>query len=212
MLGREANFLLKRLAQSISIKWDKPLGQTTGWLCPNLSFAILRATNLCLHGSRTKWRSGVGIDYRTGQPAELTKSIFLSFFCCIIFLFMFLVFSVLVVMVFHHICNIIYYNLGHLVIIVIIKIITIIMLSPITLLEVGVSTTQATGSRKHQANDPKYSELRSKMGMCLHGCRNLWGLGKRSHCYHLLSSLQNCHLHVLAKVHGTQRDLWPVEP
>ena len=28
MLGREANFLLKRLAQSISIKWDKPLGQT----------------------------------------------------------------------------------------------------------------------------------------------------------------------------------------
>ena len=41
MLGREANFLLKRLAQSISIKWDKPLGQTTGWLRTKLSFAIL---------------------------------------------------------------------------------------------------------------------------------------------------------------------------
>ena len=38
MLGREANFLLKRLAQSIS---DKPLGQTIGWLRAKFSFAIL---------------------------------------------------------------------------------------------------------------------------------------------------------------------------
>ena len=45
----------------ISIKWHKPLGQTTGWLRAMLSFAILRATNLCLRGLRTKWRSGVGI-------------------------------------------------------------------------------------------------------------------------------------------------------
>ena len=41
MLGREANFLLKRLAQSISIKWEKPLGQTTRRLRAKLSFAIL---------------------------------------------------------------------------------------------------------------------------------------------------------------------------
>ena len=27
-----------------------------------LSFAILRATNVCLRGSRTKWRSGTGFD------------------------------------------------------------------------------------------------------------------------------------------------------
>ena len=74
MLGREANFLLKRLAQSISIKWDKPLGQTTGWLRAKLSFAILRATNLCLRGSRNKWRSGVGMDDGAGLPAELPKS------------------------------------------------------------------------------------------------------------------------------------------
>ena len=73
MLGREANFLLKRLAQSISIKWEKPLGQTTGWLRAKLSFAILRATNLCLRGSRIKWRSGVGIDDGAGLPAELPK-------------------------------------------------------------------------------------------------------------------------------------------
>ena len=74
MLGREVNFLLKRLAQSISIKWEKPLGQTTGWLHEKLSFAILRATNLCLCGSRTKWRSGVGMDDGAGLSAELSKS------------------------------------------------------------------------------------------------------------------------------------------
>ena len=48
--------------------------QTTGWLCAKLSFAILRATNLCLRGSRTKWRSGVGIDDGAGLRAELPKS------------------------------------------------------------------------------------------------------------------------------------------
>ena len=57
-------------AQSISIKWEKPLGQTTGWLSARLSF---RATNLCLRGSHTKWRSGVGMDDGAGLPAELPK-------------------------------------------------------------------------------------------------------------------------------------------
>ena len=32
------------------------------------SFAILRATTLCLRGSRTKWRSGAAIDDRAGLP------------------------------------------------------------------------------------------------------------------------------------------------
>ena len=39
MLGSEANFLLKRLAQRISMKWNKPLGPITGWLRTRLSFA-----------------------------------------------------------------------------------------------------------------------------------------------------------------------------
>ena len=44
--------------ESASVKWDKPLGQITGWLRTRLSFAILRTTNLCLRWSCTKWRSG----------------------------------------------------------------------------------------------------------------------------------------------------------
>ena len=37
LLGRETNLLLEILAQRISIKWDKPLGQTAGWLRTRLS-------------------------------------------------------------------------------------------------------------------------------------------------------------------------------
>ena len=70
MLGREAKSVLKFLAQSISIKWEKPLGQTTGWLRAKLSFTILQATNLCLCGSHTKWRSGVGMHDGAGLPTE----------------------------------------------------------------------------------------------------------------------------------------------
>ena len=80
MLGREANFLLKRLAQSTSIKWDKPQDGCVQ--------TLLRATNLCLRGSRTKWRFGVGI----GDGA-----VFHSFIVSFIYFFVYV--SVLVVMV-----------------------------------------------------------------------------------------------------------------
>ena len=70
MLGREANFLLKRLTQRISMKWDKPLGQITGWLRTRLSFAILRATNHCLRGLAL---SG-GADDGAGLPTELSNT------------------------------------------------------------------------------------------------------------------------------------------
>ena len=40
-----------------------------GWMRARLSFAILRATNLCLRGSRTKWRSAFGMDDGAGLPS-----------------------------------------------------------------------------------------------------------------------------------------------
>ena len=66
LLGRETNLLLESLAQRISKKWDNPLGQTTGWLRTRLS-----SHKSLLRGSRTKWRSEVGIDDGAGLPAEL---------------------------------------------------------------------------------------------------------------------------------------------
>jgi len=41
MMGREA-------------KWDKDYSSVMGWVCTRLSFAILRATLLCICGSHTK--------------------------------------------------------------------------------------------------------------------------------------------------------------
>ena len=40
----------------------------TPWIRSRLSFAILRVTNLCLRGSRTKWRSGAAMDDGVDLP------------------------------------------------------------------------------------------------------------------------------------------------
>ena len=57
LLGREANVFVKRIAERLSQKWDTNYSQVLGWIRNYLSFSILRATILCLRGSRTKWRS-----------------------------------------------------------------------------------------------------------------------------------------------------------
>ena len=67
LLGRETNLLHESLVQRISIKWDKPLGQTTGWLRTRLSS---HKSLLAMRGSRTKWRSEVEKDDSAGLPAE----------------------------------------------------------------------------------------------------------------------------------------------
>ncbi|KAL5467466.1 hypothetical protein EMCRGX_G031692 [Ephydatia muelleri] len=41
---------------------EKPYSQTCGYVRARLAFAIIRATSLCLRGSRVKWRSGLGMD------------------------------------------------------------------------------------------------------------------------------------------------------
>ena len=46
----------------------KSYPEIAGWTRAKLSFAILRATTLCLRGSRTKWRSGTAIDDGAGLP------------------------------------------------------------------------------------------------------------------------------------------------
>ena len=68
VLGREAECFIKLLAEKIAIKWKKSYPEVAGWIRARLSIAILRATNLCLLGSRTKWRSGAAIDDGAGLP------------------------------------------------------------------------------------------------------------------------------------------------
>ena len=66
LLAREADLTLQRFADKLSRKWDKPYAEIMGWMRTRLSFAILRATNYCVRGSRVKWRSGVGMEDGAG--------------------------------------------------------------------------------------------------------------------------------------------------
>ena len=57
-----------RSMQMIAVKWEKSHYEVMGWVCARMAFAILRATNLCLRGSRVKWRNGHGMDDGAGLP------------------------------------------------------------------------------------------------------------------------------------------------
>ena len=57
VLGSEAEVFVKRVADGLSRKWEKKYSEVIGWIRTRLCFAVLRATILCLRGSRTKWRS-----------------------------------------------------------------------------------------------------------------------------------------------------------
>ena len=57
MIGTEANFFLHQLADKLSSKWEKPYSLVMSWVHVRLSFVILWAPMICVHGSRMKWRS-----------------------------------------------------------------------------------------------------------------------------------------------------------
>ena len=70
-LGPEAVLFLRRLAEKLSSRWEKSYGEVLGWIRARLSFAVIRATNLCLRGSHVRWQSGTGIDDGAGLPAVM---------------------------------------------------------------------------------------------------------------------------------------------
>ena len=57
MLGTEARFFLRRLTDGLPSKWERPYILVMGWAQVRLSFAVPRATMICVRGSRVKWRS-----------------------------------------------------------------------------------------------------------------------------------------------------------
>ena len=66
--GSEAASFLKRLAYCLSAHWEKSYADIMYWIRARLSFAILRATVLCVRGSRTRWHclgleDGASIDF-----------------------------------------------------------------------------------------------------------------------------------------------------
>ena len=60
VLAREADSVVKLLALNIA----------SGWVRVTLAFVMLRATNLCIRGSRVKWRSVVHMEYSCTSAYE----------------------------------------------------------------------------------------------------------------------------------------------
>ena len=65
-MGREPKVVLSRFAEKLVSLWKKPYPMVMGWVQTRMSFVILRATNICVRGSRTKWRSGISMDDGAG--------------------------------------------------------------------------------------------------------------------------------------------------
>jgi hypothetical protein len=52
LFGKEAKTLLKKLSGLLAEKWEKPYSEVCGYVKARMSIAIVRATHLCLRGSR----------------------------------------------------------------------------------------------------------------------------------------------------------------
>ena len=71
LLGKEANFFAKRLVVVLAEKWNKPYSQVCGFVKARLSIALVRATHVCIRGSRVPvsrissriplWDDGAGL-------------------------------------------------------------------------------------------------------------------------------------------------------
>ena len=53
MLAREASTLLKKIGRTLSAKMGRPYSSIMGYVRTKVSFAILKATQQCIQGSRT---------------------------------------------------------------------------------------------------------------------------------------------------------------
>jgi hypothetical protein len=53
LLGKESRTLLKKLSALLAEKWEKPYSEICGYVNARMSIAMVRATHLCLQGSRT---------------------------------------------------------------------------------------------------------------------------------------------------------------
>ena len=52
LIGKESRTLLNTLSAALALKWEKPYSEICGYVNARMSIAIVRATHLCLRGSR----------------------------------------------------------------------------------------------------------------------------------------------------------------
>ena len=57
VMAPECEKFVRHLSERLSYKWNRKYSQIVSWIKTRLSFAIVRATYLCIRGTRSKWRS-----------------------------------------------------------------------------------------------------------------------------------------------------------
>ena len=70
-MGQEADRTLRRLAEVLVWKWEKHYSSVVNWVRGYMSMSIIRATNMCLRGSRIKWRTATGPGFEDGGGLPL---------------------------------------------------------------------------------------------------------------------------------------------
>jgi len=70
LIGIEGRSLLKQISRKLAAKWEQPYSVVCGFVNARINFAILRAANLCIRGSRVpaskmsrrvQWQDGAGL-------------------------------------------------------------------------------------------------------------------------------------------------------
>eukprot|EP00923_Selenidium_pygospionis_P002843 GHVN01004364.1.p1 GENE.GHVN01004364.1~~GHVN01004364.1.p1 ORF type:complete len:695 (+),score=78.46 GHVN01004364.1:2-2086(+) len=67
MMHKEAEEIIKAISRRLSVRWSRRYSECVCWVRTRLSFALIRATNQSIRGSRQKWRS-LGLDDGAAIP------------------------------------------------------------------------------------------------------------------------------------------------
>ena len=54
LVGKEAQVFLDLFAEKLALKWGKPYSCVVHWLRAKMSFALFRATDLCIGGVQSE--------------------------------------------------------------------------------------------------------------------------------------------------------------
>jgi hypothetical protein len=76
LLGKEAKILLKKLSARLAEKWEKSYSEVCGYVNARMSIAMVRATHLCLRGSRIPTSKMCKTDSRSGRTKQASSASF----------------------------------------------------------------------------------------------------------------------------------------
>ena len=68
LMAREARFVMQQIDRVLCTMWSKSYGVVMGLVQTRMSIAFLQAINLCVRGSKVKWRSGQAWKMGQGLP------------------------------------------------------------------------------------------------------------------------------------------------